>query len=119
MEGPGGYQFVGRTTQVWNHLHPRAADSFEPGTPWLLRCFDRISFFAVSAAELLELRAEMAAGRGQVDIATGEFALADYRRFLDENSASIAGFRRQQAVAFAAERHAWDLAGEFAGTRAS
>ena len=23
MEGPGGYQFVGRTTQVWNHCHPR------------------------------------------------------------------------------------------------
>ena len=22
MEGPGGYQFVGRTTQVWNHCHP-------------------------------------------------------------------------------------------------
>ena len=22
MEGPGGYQFVGRTTQVWNHRHP-------------------------------------------------------------------------------------------------
>ena len=25
MEGPGGYQFVGRTTQVWNHCHPRDA----------------------------------------------------------------------------------------------
>jgi urea carboxylase len=45
MEGPGGYQFVGRTTQVWNHRHPLDAGSFEPGTPWLLRYFDRISFY--------------------------------------------------------------------------
>ena len=82
MEGPGGYQFVGRTTQVWNHCHPRGARSFEPGTPWLLRYFDRISFYPVSAEELLHLRAEMAAGRGDVDIATGEFSLAGYRDFL-------------------------------------
>ena len=52
MEGPGGYQFVGRTTQVWNHCHPHDAESFEPGTPWLLRYFDRISFYPVSAEEL-------------------------------------------------------------------
>jgi urea carboxylase len=119
MEGPGGYQFVGRTTQVWNHRHPRRADSFEPGTPWLLRYFDRISFFPVSSAELLELRAETAAGRGHVDIADGEFSLPDYRRFLTANATSIAAFRDQQAVAFTAERRAWDMSGEFAAPRAS
>ncbi|MCW2654784.1 MAG: urea carboxylase [Mycobacterium sp.] len=119
MEGPGGYQFVGRTTQVWNHRHPRQADSFEPGTPWLLRYFDRISFFPVSSAELVELRAEMAAGRGHVDIADGEFSLPDYQRFLTANATSIAAFRDQQAVAFTAERRAWDVAGEFAEPRAS
>ena len=61
MEGPGGYQFVGRTTQVWT----RYADSapFEPGSPWLLRFFDRISWYPVSPEELLDLRADMAAGR--------------------------------------------------------
>jgi urea carboxylase len=54
MEGPGGYQFVGRTTQVWS----RYADSapFEPGSPWLLRFFDRISWYPVSPEELLDLR---------------------------------------------------------------
>jgi urea carboxylase len=113
MEGPGGYQFVGRTTQVWNHCHPESAASFEPGTPWLLRYFDRISFYPVSAAELMHLRAEMAAGRGEVAIDDGKFSLADYREFLTENDDSIAAFRAQQAVAFAAERRAWDLAGEF------
>ncbi|OBF32319.1 urea amidolyase [Mycobacterium sp. ACS1612] len=113
MEGPGGYQFVGRTTQVWNHRHPGDARAFEPGTPWLLRYFDRISFYPVSADELLHLRAEMAAGRGDVAIDDGKFSLADYRGFLADNDDSIAAFRQQQAVAFAEERRAWDVAGEF------
>jgi urea carboxylase len=113
MEGPGGYQFVGRTTQVWNHRHPRDAQSFEPGTPWLLRYFDRISFYPVSAEELVELRAEMAAGRGEVAITDGTFSLRDYRGFLDREAEPISAFRHQQATAFAAERQAWDNAGEF------
>jgi urea carboxylase len=112
MEGPGGYQFVGRTTQVWNHCHPRDAQSFEPGTPWLLRHFDRISFHPVSADELLDLRADMAAGRGHVDIEPGEFSLAAYQDFLSADADGIAAFRRQQGVAFGAERTAWDRAGE-------
>jgi urea carboxylase len=112
MEGPGGYQFVGRTTQVWNHCHPHDARSFEPGTPWLLRYFDRISFYPVSAEELLDLRADMAAGRGDVDIATGEFSLAAYTDFLAADADPIAEFRQQQSVAFNAERSAWDRAGE-------
>ncbi|MDT5107510.1 MAG: urea carboxylase [Mycobacterium sp.] len=112
MEGPGGYQFVGRTTQVWNHCHPRDAPSFEPGTPWLLRYFDRISFYPVSAEELLDLRADMAAGRGHVDIAGGEFSLAAYTDFLAADADGIAAFRQQQSVAFAEERSAWDRAGE-------
>ena len=113
MEGPGGYQFVGRTTQVWNRRHPNDSRSFEPGTPWLLRYFDRIAFYPVSAEELLDLRADMAAGRGDVDIRDGEFSMADYDRFLAQHDQSIAAFRAQQAEAFAAERRAWDQAGEF------
>jgi urea carboxylase len=66
----------------------------------------------VSADELLHLRAEMAAGRGDVAIDDGEFSLADYRDFLTANDDSITAFRQQQAVAFAAERQAWDKAGE-------
>jgi urea carboxylase len=113
MEGPGGYQFVGRTTQVWNHRHPGGAGSFEPGTPWLLRYFDRISFYPVSAEELLDLRAEMAAGHGRVAIEEGKFSLAGYRDFLTAHDEGSAAFRAQQAVAFAAERRAWDQSGEF------
>lgn len=112
MEGPGGYQFVGRTTQVWS----RYADSapFEPGSPWLLRCFDRISWYPVSPEELLDLRADMAAGRGRgVEIEEGTFSLAEHEDFLARNSESIAEFREQQAAAFAVERQAWADAGEF------
>ena len=102
----GGYQFVGRTTQVWNHRHPHDARSFEPGTPGLLRYFDRIGFYPVSAEELLDLRADMAAGRGDVEITDGDFTMSDYHRFLSRNADGIAGFRAQQAEAFAAERQA-------------
>jgi urea carboxylase len=119
MEGPGGYQFVGRTTQVWNHRHPGDAGSFEPGTPWLLRYFDRISFYPVSAEELLEMRAEMTAGRGDVPIADGSFSMKNYLSFLAEEADPIATFRQQQAIAFAEERQAWDRAGEFASQIAS
>ncbi len=94
----------------------RYADSapFEPGSPWLLRFFDRISWYPVSPEELLDLRADMAAGRGRgVEIEDGTFSLADHEDFLARNSESIGVFREQQAAAFAVERQAWADAGEF------
>ncbi|MFI7414079.1 5-oxoprolinase/urea amidolyase family protein [Streptomyces sp. NPDC049627] len=112
MEGPGGYQFVGRTTQVWSAWQQRGA--FEPGSPWLLRFFDRIRWYPVGAEELLELRADITSGRFVPRIEEGAFSLAEYRAFLDDNAASIARFRARQRAAFAAERDAWEAAGEFA-----
>ncbi|NKS66878.1 5-oxoprolinase/urea amidolyase family protein [Rhodococcus hoagii] len=116
MEGPGGYQFVGRTTQVWNHRHPQSSGPFEDGTPWLLRFFDRISWYPVEPDELLDLRADLAAGRGAggIEIGDGRFSLAEHEQFLTDNADSIAGFRASQAVAFADERRRWADAGEFA-----
>jgi len=111
MEGPGGYQFVGRTIQVWD-THARRRP-FEPGTPWLLRFFDTISWYPVGADELLDMRADMAAGRLDVRIDEGTFSIAEHERFLAENAASIDDFRAQQARAFGAERDAWEAAGEF------
>ena len=55
----------------------------------------------------------MAAGRGEVDIVDGAFALAGSRAFLTAHDHSIAEFRDRQSAAFAAERRAWDVAGEF------
>ena len=111
MEGPGGYQFVGRTVQVWSPF--RQTGPFEPGSPWLLRFFDRIHWYPVGADELLDLRADLAAGR--LDLATepGEFSLRAYDRFLADEAASIDAFRSTQQAAFAAERAAWAAAGEF------
>lgn len=116
MEGPGGYQFVGRTTQVWSGWQQRGA--FQEGRPWLLRFFDRIKWYPVEADELLALRADMAAGRFVPRIEEGTFSPAAHERFLTANAASIETFRARQTAAFGAERAAWEAAGEFARAEA-
>jgi urea carboxylase len=113
MEGPGGYQFVGRTVQVWSSA--AAGPAFDHGSPWLLRFFDRIRWHPVTADELLELRADMAAGRLDLETEDGSFTLAAHLDFLAREAPSIAAFRERQAAAFASERDAWAEAGEFAG----
>ncbi|MEW2163208.1 urea carboxylase [Streptomyces sp. NPDC007084] len=117
MEGPGGYQFVGRTTQVWSGWQQRGA--FEPGSPWLLRFFDRVRWYPVEADELLELRADIVSGRFVPRIEEGTFSLAAYESFLAENAASIEEFRSRQGAAFSAERDAWEAAGEFTRAEAA
>ena len=72
MEGPGGYQFVGRTVPVWSRYGEGA--NFDPGTPWLLRFFDRIRWYPVGADELLDMRADARAGRLELRIDDGKFA---------------------------------------------
>ncbi|MCW2906668.1 MAG: Urea carboxylase [Actinomycetia bacterium] len=110
MEGPGGYQFVGRTVQVWNRF--RRSGLFS-GQPWSLRFFDQIEWYPVGAAELLDLRAQIDAGRGHVEVTDGVFDYGVHTRFLAENAHPIAAFRAQQAAAFGAEKQRWRDAGEF------
>lgn len=117
MEGPGGYQFVGRTTQVWSGWQQRGA--FEPGSPWLLRFFDRIKWYPVDAEELLDLRADITSGRFVPRIEEGTFSLAEYQAFLGDNAESIREFRTRQQAAFATERDAWEAAGEFTRAEAA
>ncbi|HEX2872988.1 MAG TPA: urea carboxylase [Polyangiaceae bacterium] len=105
MEGPGGYQFVGRTLQVYNRF--RVTSRFLQGTPWLLRFFDQIRFYPVSAEELLEQREAFPYGKVDIKIDEGTFKLRDYERFLSDNQASISGFKAQQQAAFEAERQRW------------
>ncbi|ENH6339646.1 5-oxoprolinase/urea amidolyase family protein [Burkholderia vietnamiensis] len=115
MEGPGGYQFVGRTVQMWNRY--RSTREFESGKPWLLRFFDEIRFYEVSEQELVQLRSDFVAGRASLKIEESEFDLGDYNRFLRDESAGIAAFKTRQQAAFEAERERWRIAGqaEYAG----
>jgi len=109
MEGPGGYQFVGRTVQMWNRHHQTA--DFRDGKPWLLRFFDQIRFHPVSAEELERLRAGFPFGLHPLRIEPSTLRLADYREFLAANEAGIADFKRRQQAAFEAERERWRIAG--------
>ncbi|KVL92284.1 urea carboxylase [Burkholderia stagnalis] len=109
MEGPGGYQFVGRTVQMWNRH--RTTREFVAGKPWLLRFFDEIRFYEVSEAELAALRADFIAGRAQLKIEESVFDLGDYNRFLRDEAGSIAAFKAAQQAAFDAERERWRAAG--------
>jgi len=109
MEGPGGYQFVGRTLQMWNRYREVAA--FD-GKPWLLRFFDQIRFYPVSAEELLRIRRDFPLGRFELNIEHSQLNLADYQAFLQREAESISAFRAQQQGAFQAERERWIASGQ-------
>lgn len=109
MEGPGGYQFVGRTLQMWNRY--REVADFG-GKPWLLRFFDQIRFYPVSADELLTIRRDFPLGRYPLRIEPATLELAQYQQFLAEEAESIAASRARQQQAFAAERERWIASGQ-------
>ena len=109
MEGPGGYQFVGRTLQMWNSF--RSTAEFKPGKPWLLRFFDQIRFYPVTSAELLDIRRDFPLGRYPLRIEEQEFDLARYNDFLQQNDGPIETFRQTQRAAFAEERERWAAQG--------
>jgi len=101
MEGPGGYQLVGRTVPIWHAGdHP----------PWRLRHFDELRFHPVGGDELAQLRRDSDAGAWAPRIEAGGFSLAEHERFLAAEAASIAAFRAGREAAFAAERGAWEAA---------
>ncbi|MBC7926815.1 MAG: urea carboxylase [Bryobacteraceae bacterium] len=109
MEGPGGYQFVGRTVQMWNTY--RSTPNFEPGTPWLLRFFDQIRFYPVSADELVEQREAFPYGKFAVRTEDTTFSLAEYDRFLASISGEAVSAKARQQQAFEEERERWVAAG--------
>lgn len=106
MEGPGGYQFVGRTVQMWNRYRQTA--DFKDGCPWLLRFFDQIRFYPVSESELLKLRKDFISGRFKLRTEETILSLRQYNAFLREHAASIHAFKAKQQAAFEAERQRWE-----------
>ena len=96
MEGPGGYQFVGRTTQMWS--------TWRQPKPWLLDFFDRLQFYPVSADELLKMRADR---NFTPRIEEGEFSLDKHRAFLKSIEKEAAEFQAKRDQAFREERDRW------------
>lgn len=108
MEGPGGYQFVGRTLQMWNRFHQTQA--FEQ--PWLLRFFDQIKFYEVSADELTQIRQDFPQGRYPIRVEDGTFKLSDYQDYLADNAEDIAHFTEKREAAFEEELAHWKATGQ-------
>lgn len=108
MEGPGGYQFVGRTLQMWNRY--RRTDAFT--RPWLLRFFDQIRFYEVSATELQQIRRDFPWGDYPVRIEETTFSLQDYEKLLSEHQPEIQTFNQRRNRAFQAELTRWQAAGQ-------
>jgi len=104
MEGPGGYQLVGRTVPVWRYCE----GSDEP--PWLLRVFDRLRFRPVSSEELQDLRADVASGRADLETRPATLQLSDFGRIQDVLDDEAAAFTKCRRAAFAAERRRWEAA---------
>ncbi|AKH69271.1 urea carboxylase [Spongiibacter sp. IMCC21906] len=109
MEGPGGYQFVGRTLQMWNRYR-RTAEFTEP---YLLRFFDQIRFYEVSQEELLQIRDDFPLGKYSLRIEEGEFSLSDYQTMLQNNAGDIADHSQRRQQAFNEELARWHRDGQF------
>lgn len=109
MEGPGGYQFVGRTLQMWN----RYRTTVEFKQPWLLNFFDQIRFYEVTSDELKQIRRDFPQGRYSLNIEESQFSLHDYEEFITNNAESIAQFTTQREHAFDEELARWHANGQF------
>jgi len=109
MEGPGGYQFVGRTLQMWNRY--RQTKEFKQ--PWLLHFFDQIRFYEVSAEELQQIRRDFPQGRYPIKIEESHFSLSEYQQFIEQHQESISAFTTQRENAFNEELARWHANGQF------
>lgn len=108
MEGPGGYQLVGRTVPVWRTPGGPAADP----SPWLLRQFDRLRFRPVCTEELAALRADIKAGRADLPATPATFSVREATALADTHRTEITRLQARRRTAFAAERERWAAAAE-------
>ena len=118
MEGPGGYQLVGRTVPVWRKPSPDAAGE-APADPWLLRTFDLLRFEPVSHDELMRLRAGIAAGDLDLQMRTTTLDLGTLPGPESPLPEETIEFTRRREAAFAAERGRWAVAAAAAAAPAA
>ncbi|EWH09056.1 urea amidolyase-like protein [Catenovulum agarivorans DS-2] len=107
MEGPGGYQFVGRTVQMWNRY--RSNEVFSQ--PWLLRFFDQVKYYPVSHEELTQIRQDFPLGKWQPKIESATVSMPELIKQWKTNEAEIAQFTQQREQAFSAEMAEWKRTG--------
>ena len=107
MEGPGGYQFVGRTIPVWRNQG--FGDLGEEC--WLLRNFDQIRYREVDAHELLEIREACASDAYFPETQATHLNLGAYEEKLTQNEAQISAFNQTRQQAFADELERWKVSG--------
>ena len=102
MEGPGGYQLVGRTVQVYNRFRrPRLQGRQSPGCP----VFDKIRFSrSRDRAPALPRRVMLRRVKLAIEDATFKLAMTSAS---DEKSGSLSGSRRAES-SFNAERSVID-----------
>lgn len=96
---------MGRTIQMWNRNN--LGGNFPGGKPWLLRFFDQIRFYPVSARELEEIRNDFPIGKYSLQIEESNFDLKEYNQFLLDNQEDISRFKSAQQSAFEEERLRW------------
>src|SRR5260370_26832436 len=105
MGGPGGCQLFGPPIQ--RGTRGRITDCFGEGKPWLLRFFDKIRFFPVSADELMDARAAFPHGCYPLRIEDGSFTLAEHQKFVAAHAGEIAIAKQRQQQAFETEPQRW------------
>lgn len=105
MEGPGGYQFVGRTIQMWNLL--KETEYFKAEKPWLLNFFDQLKFYPCSPEEILQYRDDFLRGKFKIEVEETTFHLGKYKQYLESIQESSEKFKARQEAAFEAERQRW------------
>jgi urea carboxylase len=109
MEGPGGYQFVGRTLPVWNR-HRRNNMFVQP---YLLRLFDQIRYYEVSPSELMDMRSDFRAGKMEIKIEETSIELSKVQTFLESIDTEAKAFKAKQSQAFEKEKQQWIRDGQF------
>ena len=107
MEGPGGYQLVGRTVPVWRKP-PADTARAKPTNPWLLRTFDLLRFEPVGHDELMTLRAKIADGSLDLQMRATTLDLGALPGpGTDDLPPETVEFTKRREAAFAAERARW------------
>ncbi|HEU5333822.1 MAG TPA: 5-oxoprolinase/urea amidolyase family protein [Actinocrinis sp.] len=106
MEGPGGYQLVGRTVPVWRKPSADSAGERRP-KPWLLRTFDLLRFEPVSHERLIDLRERVAKGTMELTMRESTLDLGALPNPDAPLPPEAREFTDRRVAAFAEERQRW------------